>query len=91
MIFRQKLTNKSSVRCLEIEDLMQCTKIAEHLKQNDVLLLAVKEFRIRKPLEYRRLLSQLKAINREAKSEISAIGTDYLLLVPNTHNLVLDE
>lgn len=91
MIFRQKSANKSSVRCLKIQDLMQCTRIADHLKQKDVLLLAVKEFRIKRPLEYRRLISQLKAINREAKSEISAIGSDYLLLVPNTHNLVFDE
>ncbi len=83
-----KHRNVHRIRCISVHDFQDIDDVEIEMQNNSLIVIFFKEFRIKKPMDAKRLLQRFNAFTRQYEYEILNLGKlDYFLLVPNEFEL----
>ncbi len=82
---------KSRVRCISIQDFQDIDEIELEMEYNSLVIVFFKEFRIKRPMDAKRLLQRLNAFIRQYNYDILNLGKlDYFFLLPKKYELTTE-
>jgi SepF-like predicted cell division protein (DUF552 family) len=86
--FRPKINR---IRCISIKEFRDTDDIELEMEQGSLVIIFYKEFRIKKPMEAKRVLQRLNAFIRQFEYDMLNLGKlDYIFLLPKDYKLTTD-
>ena len=82
-------TKKNRIRCISIQEFRETDDIELEMEHESLIIIFYKEFRIKKPMDAKRVLQRLNAFIRQYEYDMLNLGKlDYLFLLPINHGIL---
>lgn len=86
--FRPK---KNRIRCISIQEFRDTDDIELEIENGSLVIIFYKEFRIKKPMDAKRVLQRLNAFIRQYEYDMLNLGKlDYIFLLPKDYKLTTE-
>ena len=84
-------TKKNRIRCISIQEFRETDDIELEMEHGSLVIIFYKEFRIKKPMDAKRVLQRLNAFIRQYEYDMLNLGKlDYIFLLPKDYNLTTE-
>ncbi len=84
-------TKKDRIRCISIREFRDTDDIELEMEYGSLIIIFYKEFRIKKPMDAKRVLQRLNAFIRQYEYDILNLGKlDYIFLLPRDYKLTTE-
>jgi SepF-like predicted cell division protein (DUF552 family) len=84
-------TRKNRIRCISIQEFRDTDDIELEMEYGSLIIIFYKEFRIKKPMDAKRVLQRLNAFIRQYEYDMLNLGKlDYIFLLPKKYKLTTD-
>ena len=85
-------SKKRRVRCLSIYDFNDCDEIELEMENNSLILIFFREFRIKRPIDAKRIIQRLNALTRQFDYKLLNLNKlDYFILFPKGYELTTEK
>lgn len=82
---------KNRIRCISIQDFRDTDDIELEMEYKSLIIIFYKEFRIKKPMDAKRVLQRLNAFIRQYEYDMLNLGKlDYIFLLPKDYKLTTE-
>ncbi|UCG00542.1 MAG: hypothetical protein JSW11_13030 [Candidatus Heimdallarchaeota archaeon] len=84
-------TQKNRIRCISIGEFRDTDDIELEMENGSLIIIFYKEFRIKKPMDAKRVLQRLNAFIRQYEYDMLNLGKlDYIFLLPKDYKLTTE-
>ncbi|MFX1505458.1 MAG: hypothetical protein ACFFDC_05015 [Promethearchaeota archaeon] len=84
-------TKKNRIRCISIQEFRDTDDIELEMEHGSLVIIFYKEFRIKKPMDAKRVLQRLNAFIRQYEYDMLNLGKlDYIFLLPKDYTLTTE-
>ena len=84
-------TKKNRIRCISIGEFRDTDDIELEMENRSLVIIFYKEFRMKKPMDAKRVLQRLNAFIRQYEYDMLNLGKlDYIFLLPKDYQLTTE-